>query len=147
MGTMIDGPLRIGELAARCGVSPHTIRFYERKKLLPRPRRAESRYRIYDQRDEGRVRFIRHAQEMGLTLRDIGELLRQRELRTPDECARVAVLLGERIEVLDRKIEQLRAFRRRLAENLHRCEGASQEGCPVVLSLAAPSATRKTERR
>lgn len=136
MRPMNGDTLRIGELAARCGVSPDTIRYYEREKLLPRPRRTPSRYRVYDEKDEDRVRFIRQAQSIGLSLDNIRELARERELHTPSECRHVAELLRERIAVLDRKIAELRAFRRRLAESLARCESARTATCPVILDLS-----------
>lgn len=137
--------MTIGRLAAACGVSRDTIRFYEREGLLPRPRRTASRYRAYAGEDEARLRFIRQAQAIGLTLEDIQELLRHHEARTPNECRRVAALLRERIEALDRKLGELRAFRRLLAENLARCEAAPSDSCPVVLDLARPGARQKKE--
>ena len=143
MAKMKDHGLRIGELAARCGVSTDTIRYYEREELLPRPRRTASRYRIYDEHDEGRVRFIRQAQDLGLTLDNIRELVRERRLHTPGECRHVAGLLRERIVVLDRKIAELRSFRRRLAENLARCERADSAACPVILDLSRPRRGRQ----
>src|SRR4051812_19504643 len=99
MERMDDATLKIGELATRCGVSPDTIRFYEREKLLPSPRRTASRYRVYGRDDQERVRFIRQAQTIGLTLHDIRELVRQQRLHTPHECRQVAELLRERIGV------------------------------------------------
>src|SRR5262249_18959367 len=50
--------LKIGELAGRCGVSRDTIRFYERRGLLPRPRRTPSLYRLYSDQDASRLLFI-----------------------------------------------------------------------------------------
>src|SRR5712691_10073463 len=113
MGRMIEG-LRIGELSERCGVSTDTVRFYERQGLLPRPRRSPSRYRLYDQEDESRLRFIRRAQFLGLTLEDIRDLLSLRQPQTPDECSRVADTLRARVKAVDEKLAQLRAFRREL---------------------------------
>ena len=136
--------LRIGELAARCGVSRDTIRFYEREGLLPRPQRTQARYRVYGDEDEGRLLFIRQAQALGLTLDDIRELVRHEQLRTPGECRRVATLLRERIEAIDRKVAELKAFRRQLGESLERCEKADGEACPVVLSL---SPAKRMQRR
>lgn len=141
MGRMRDG-LKIGELAARCGVSRDTIRFYEREGLLPRPQRTPALYRVYDAEDEGRLLFIRQAQNLGLTLYDIRKLVRLEQLRTPGECRRVATLLRERIEAIDQKVAELRAFRRQLAESLERCEKADGEACPVVLDLS-PAKTRQ----
>ena len=137
--------LKIGELAKRCGVSTDTIRFYEREGLLPRPQRSASRYRVYAGEDAGRVLFIRQAQVIGLTLEDIRELIRLETLKTPGECRRVAALLRERIEAVDRKLTDLRAFRRRLAHSLERCDSADGETCPVVLDLSAPKSRAGTE--
>lgn len=140
---MDDATLKIGELAARCGVTPDTIRYYEREKLLPRPQRTAARYRVYGASDEERVRFIRQAQSIGLSLDNIRELVRERELHTPAECRHVAELLRERITVLDDKIRALRSFRRRLAESLARCETASTSTCPVILDLSKPARRSK----
>ena len=147
MGRMLDG-LTIGELAQACEVSRDTLRFYEREKLLPSPRRSASGYRLYREEDAARVRFVRRAQAMGLTLDDIRELLRVRQLKTPEQCRGVAARLRARIQTVDEKIEQLRAFRGELASNLERCERAESEArcCPVVLDLAGNGGA-KEERR
>jgi MerR family Zn(II)-responsive transcriptional regulator of zntA len=124
----------IGDLAGRCGVSRDTLRFYERERLLA-PARSTSGYRLYGEPDAARVRFIRRAQATGLTLDDIRELLRVQQLRTPETCRRVAARLRARIEILDRKVAELEAFRRELANALAQCEEGA-ESCPVVLSFA-----------
>lgn len=144
MGRMVDG-LKIGELAARSGVSRDTIRFYEREGLLPRPQRTPALYRVYSEEDEGRLLFIRQAQALGLTLDDIRELVRHQQLRTPGECRRVASLLRERIEAIDRKLAELRSFRRQLALSLEQCEKADGEACPVVLRLSPAKARQRRE--
>ena len=147
MGRMSDG-LTIGVLASRCGVSRDTVRFYERERLLPPPRRTASGYRLYREEEAGRVRFIRRAQAMGLTLDDVRELLRVETLRTPEQCRRVGARLRLRIEVVDEKIAQLRSFREELARNLRRCERAEAEKacCPVVLDLVATAAKGNSGR-
>jgi MerR family copper efflux transcriptional regulator len=136
MGRMIEG-LKIGELSDRCGVSADTVRFYEREGLLPRPRRSSSRYRLYGREDEGRLRFIRRAQALGLTLEDIRELMTLAPARTPAECRRVAETLRARVAAVDEKIAQLRAFRRQLLRNLDKCEQPHGDVCPVVVDLAS----------
>ncbi len=145
MGRMREG-LTIGELATRCAVSRDTIRFYECEGLLPRPRRTPAQYRIYGDEDAGRLLFIRHAQALGLTLDDIRKLVRHEQLRTPGQCRRVAGLLRERIASIDRRLAELKSFRRQLAQSLARCEQANTEACPVVLDLSAPMAGRRGER-
>jgi len=79
----MNNGIKIGELAARYGVSRDTVRFYERPGLLRTPRRTAARHRRYDREPVVRLRFIRGAQRLGLTLDDIRQLLRLRELRSP----------------------------------------------------------------
>jgi len=147
MRQMREG-LTIGGLAERSQVSRDTLRFYERKRLLPAPRRTTSGYRLYSEDDAVRVRFIRRAQAMGLTLEDIQELLRAQTLKTAEQCRRVAVRLRARMEAVDGKIAELRAFRAELMRNLRHCEkaGAEPSCCPVVLDLAA-NGTKANGRR
>jgi DNA-binding transcriptional MerR regulator len=135
MGRMRD-ELTIGELSSRCGVSRDAVRFYERERLLPAPRRSASGYRLYQEADAVRVRFVKRAQAIGLTLDDIRELVSLRQARTTGECRRVADRLKARVALVDEKLVQLRAFRRELVRNLEKCERASSGSCPVMLDLA-----------
>ena len=137
--------MTIGKLAKQCGVGVETIRFYEREGLLPRPRRTPARYRVYSDEDAGRLLFIRQAQALGLTLDGIRELVQHERLRTPGQCRRVAGLLRERIATIDRRLAELKTFRRQLAQSLARCEQADTEACPVVLDLSVPVAGRRGE--
>jgi DNA-binding transcriptional MerR regulator len=143
---MRDG-FTIGELAVACGVSRDTVRFYERERLLPPARRTAAGYRLYGESEAGRVRFIRRAKSMGLTLEDIRELLRVQRVNTPEQCRRVGARLRARIQAVDEKIEQLRTFREELVRNLERCERAEAEEscCPVVLDLAGNGAKEKAK--
>jgi DNA-binding transcriptional MerR regulator len=141
MRQMKEG-LTIGDLAQRSQVSRDTLRFYERKRLRPAPRRSAAGYRLYSEDDANRVRFIRRAQAMGLTLEDIEDLLRAQTLKTADQCRRVASRLRARVQAVDEKVAELRAFRAELARSLRNCEraGAEPKCCPVVLDLAANGA-------
>ena len=67
--------LTIGQLAKRAKVNIQTVRYYERRGLLPEPPRRESGYRQYSLHDLARVQFIRHAKELGFSLKEIMELL------------------------------------------------------------------------
>lgn len=138
MARMLDG-LTIGEMAQACEVSRDTLRFYERERLLPSARRSASGYRLYREEDAARVRFVRRAQAMGLTLDDIRELLRARTLKTPEQCRRVAARLSARVAAVDEKIAQLQAFRGELVGKLKLCKRAAEreEGCPVVFDLGS----------
>jgi len=75
----MEKALRIGEVAGRAGVNVQTLRFYERRGLLPEPPRRASGYREYAPESVRRVRFIKRAQELGFTLAEVEELLRLRE--------------------------------------------------------------------
>ena len=75
---MKDG-MSIGQLAKEAGLGIETIRYYERERLIPSPRRTQSNYRLYDADALGRLRFIRNAKELGFTLEEISRLLRMSE--------------------------------------------------------------------
>lgn len=67
--------MTIGKLAKAAGVGVETIRFYERKGIVKKPTRREGGYREYPSEDVSRVRFVRRAQELGFTLREVKDLL------------------------------------------------------------------------
>jgi DNA-binding transcriptional MerR regulator len=136
---LMAASIRIGELAERCEVSRDTLRFYEREGLLSPPRRTTSGYRAYTEEDASRVVFIREAQSLGLTLDDIREVIRLESLHAPEECERVAQLLRERIDAIDKRLTDLRAFRSRLASSLDRCTERRGDCCPVVVDLSTAS--------
>lgn len=67
--------MTIGKLAKAAGVGVETIRFYERKGLIRKPERHDGEFRLYSEEDRSRVRFVKRAQELGFTLREVKELL------------------------------------------------------------------------
>lgn len=101
---------RIGELADAVGMRPKTIRYYEEIGLLPPPRRTSSGYRVYDADDRERLRFIARAKALGLTLGEIGEILRLRRDGC-QPCDRVTELLDRKLEALEAQLRLLEAFR------------------------------------
>lgn len=99
--------MRIGEVAAKAGVRTQTIRFYERRGLLPEPRRGANGYRDYDPSVVALLGFIRSGQAAGLTLAEVASVVGlRREGAVP--CAHVDVLLRS-------KVSAVRALRRELA--------------------------------
>jgi MerR family copper efflux transcriptional regulator len=133
--------IKIGELAARCGVSPDTIRFYEREGLLPAPRRTESGHRIYDREAFQRLQFIRRAQGIGLTLHDIGEILLLRDRKDPQAGQYITRRLRSRAEAIDREIAKLRVYRRLLEQGIRICETSAPSALPLeqLFSSGKPS--------
>src|ERR687886_3135165 len=97
--------LRIGEVAARSSVSLDTLRYYERRRLLPRAPRTEGGFRLFPPETIGRVRFIKQAQELGFSLDEIGELM---TTGGEAECRRVRDLLRVKLTELDGRLKAMR---------------------------------------
>jgi Hg(II)-responsive transcriptional regulator len=131
--------MRIGEVAETAGVNIQTLRYYERRGLLPEPRRHSSGYRKYDAETVQLVRFIKRAQELGFTLNEISELIR---LRRADQrrTSQVRALATAKLEDIERKISQLAAMRQALQVLVEECacEGKAL-ACPIIESLNDPS--------
>ena len=109
-----DGqPMRIGEIAARLDINPKTIRYYEGIGLLPTPERTPAGYRVYNAEDLERLRFVKSAQRLGLSLDEIGEVLALRD-REEGPCAYVRDVLRREVAGIDRRIKELRALRDQL---------------------------------
>ena len=129
------GELTMGKLARRAGVNAETLRYYERRGLLPRPPRTASNYRLYPEASARRVRFIKRAQEMGFSLREIGELLSLRA-RPGAKCADVLGRAREKVRDIDAKMEALRAMRKALSRLTRECSGKGPvTECPILEAL------------
>ena len=109
--------MRIGQLAAQSGYSVRTIRFYEQAGLLPAPERTPSGYRIYDQDAITRLRFVRSAQRLGLSLAEIAEVLQVRDCQGPP-CTYVTKLIETHISALEDRVKELTALRDELRARL-----------------------------
>lgn len=107
--------MKIGELAEAAGVTTKTIRFYESSGLLPEPPRTASGYRSYEDADAERLRFIRTAQRLGLSLDEIREIIAFRD-RGERPCGYVAGVLDRQVQGLDRRIEEMRQLRDELRQ-------------------------------
>jgi len=107
--------MRIGELAARVGVKPKTVRYYESIGVLPEPERTPSGYRDYDETYPARLIFIRSAQRLGITLDEVKEILAFRE-RGEVPCTYVRGVLDAQVASIDRRIAELQELRGQLVE-------------------------------
>ncbi len=126
--------MRIGELAERVGVNPRTIRYYEGIGLLPAPERLPSGYREYTDEDVARLRFVRTAQRLGMSLAEIAEILRFRERGEPP-CQYVLRVLDRQVADLDRRMAemaQLRGDLIRLKDAADRLPRESACYCAVI---------------
>lgn len=111
--------LQIGEVASRAGVSVDTVRYYERRRLLPRAPRTSGGFRVFTTDTVERVCFIKQAQELGFSLDEITTLL---STGGASECRNVHDLLKEKLIDIDARMKAMRAFRRTLAHFLAECE-------------------------
>ena len=136
---MSDG-LRIGEVAVAAGVSVDTVRYYERRRLLPSAPRTAGGYRVFTSETVERVFFIKQAQELGFSLEEIGILLAN---NGHSECRRVRDLLNVKLAELDERLARMAEFRVRLTHYLSECEDELRKhpdsaDCPVVVEIARP---------
>lgn len=142
---MMQPGLRIGEVASRAGVSVDTVRYYERLKLLPRAPRSEGGFRLFTTETVARVRFIKQAQDIGLSLDEIKELLTSGG--GVKECQRMRDLLRVKLAEVDDRVKALRKFRRALSRYLAACEDeldkhSAAAKCPVMVEIS-----RKEKKR
>lgn len=131
--------LRIGVVARRVGVTPDTVRYYERLGLLECARRSKGGYRLFEPSVTERLSFIRKGQALGLTLEEIKEVLDLSDAGT-EPCRHVREALGARLADVDRRLSDLRSLRRALASALSRAEGCS-EGEPCICGIIEKAAT------
>lgn len=134
-----DRSYRIGEIAAATSVTVETLRFYEREGLLATSVRSPSGARRYGEEAVSRVRFIKQAQAVGLTLRDIRVLLKSRQNMSRGACKQTRTILAARIREIDERVQQMAAFRDVLSEHLRACDQAlanhSAQDCPTVEAI------------
>ena len=128
-------PLTIGRLAREAGVNLETVRFYERRGLLPRPPRSASGYRLFPAETARRLRFIRRAQELGFSLAEIRELLSLRispTAKNSDVRRRAEAKIAD-INAKMRTLDSMKKILRRLTEACGRFSPIAE--CPILESL------------
>lgn len=127
--------LTIGTFAKAAAVNVETIRFYQRKGLLPEPRRAFGSIRRYGSADVARVRFVKAAQRLGFSLDEVAELLK---LEDGTHCTEARVLAECKLEDVRGKLTDLRRIEGVLADTVARC-GARRGAvrCPLIATLQA----------
>ncbi len=126
----------VGQLANESGINVETVRYYENIKLLPKPKRRKSRYRVYDESDLARVKFIVRAKELGFTLKEIKELL-ELKIDSQAKCGDVKHLTEHKLKDIDNRIKDLRKIRSVLIKLIEQCinEEVSSEECPILESI------------
>ncbi len=141
-----SGLLRIGDLAAQAGVTPDTLRYYERVGLLPAPHRTRTGYRLYDGGIAERIGFIHKAQALGLTLEEVREVLKVAESSSPP-CEHVRALLLRRLEEVQARIAELASLQRTLTRALAHSRSLPLARSCVCGIIESTAATRHRHRR
>lgn len=123
-----------GEIAETTDVNVHTVRYYEEKDLLPPVPRTSAGHRQFDDEHVAHIRFVKRAQRLGFTLREIRELLSLRA--TPESGAEVRQKTEAKIAEVEEKIRDLRRIREKLIELAEACEAhGTTEECLVLHAL------------
>ena len=126
--------MRIGAAAEQAGVNVQTLRYYERRGLLPQPPRRESGYREFPDAAVRVVRFIKRAQDLGFSLDQVEELLALRNDKRRDR-ARVRAVAERRMKEIDQNVAELQAMKTALGHLVHCCRGGATLECPIIEAL------------
>ena len=133
--------MRIGTAAVQAGVNVQTLRYYERRGLLPKPPRRVSGYREFPDDAVRMVRFIKRAQDLGFTLDEVEELLRLRNDKRRDR-ARIRAVADRRVRQIEGKIAELQAMKKALSRLIHCCHEGSTLECPIIEALDGTAGSR-----
>ena len=133
--------MNIGAAAARSGVPPKTIRYYESIGLIPSAARRDNNYRDYSDQDVAALCFIARARKLGFSVKDVGALLAlwRDTSRASHDVKAVAL---HHIAEIDQRIAELEGMRRTLVDLTRRCHGDQRPDCPILDDLAAGSAEK-----
>ncbi|MCX8046308.1 Hg(II)-responsive transcriptional regulator [Anoxybacillus gonensis] len=126
---------RISELAKRCGVNKETIRYYEKRQLLPLPTRTEAGYRLYSDADAKRIQFIKRLQQLGFSLTEIHQLLGIVD-QDKERCANMYEFVSKKVEEVQKQIKDLQRVVCVLQDLQKRCpDEKTLYECPIIETL------------
>ncbi len=133
---MCEQKYKTGELVALAEIGKETLRFYEKKGLLPKPSRTAGGYRIYTEKDLRRLLFIKNAKKLGLSLKEIGELLAIADGELVD-CAEVRHIAQKRLDIINEQIDNLGKLKTILIDLINQCSKTNTiNSCPIIDSLS-----------
>ncbi len=139
--------LSIGQVARRAGVGVETIRFYEREGLLEEPARRTSGYRQYSEQVVTRLHFIKRAQQLGFSLKEITELLMLR-VDAQTSCEEVKQRTEAKLAEVERKMVELQRMRQALLQVASLCTGQGPVSrCPMLEALDQQEPLDQVERK
>ena len=131
--------LKISALAAKTGLSAHTIRFYEKHDLIRASERSEAGYRYYNDSDIRRAEFVKAARNIGFSLEDISQLLSIRVDKTSHSCQEVTDITQHKLDEVNEKISELESMQNTLQILLKSCCGGPEKAthCSIIEALEA----------
>jgi MerR family copper efflux transcriptional regulator len=134
--------MQIGEVAKRAALTVDAIRFYEKRRLLPKAVRSAGRFRLYEEGTIEGLHFIQQMQGLGFSLREVAELIQLRE-RKVDTCESVKELLKAKPIHVRAKLQELRHLESELEMDLRKCNRELNHRrkhaactCPVLEEVA-----------
>ena len=128
---MFSSGMTIGRLARAAGINIETIRYYQRRGLLAMPRKPAGGVRRYAPETLARLRFIKRAQELGFSLREIAELLKLGD----GSCKQTRAIAEHRLADIETRLRDLESMRVTLGELIRACRAGNQPPCPIIASL------------
>ncbi|MCL4546414.1 MAG: MerR family transcriptional regulator [Deltaproteobacteria bacterium] len=127
--------MTIGQLAKAVNLNIQTIRYYERIGLINKPDISESGYRIYPEKAVNILRFIKHAKDIGFSLKQVSELFSLNNNKY-NACSNVKKLAKEKVYEIDNKINSLNLMRNELLNLISLCEEKNNNPkCPILDNL------------
>lgn len=131
---MQNNPLTIGVLAKAADVNIETIRYYQRVNLIAEPDKPDQGYRIYPEETLKRIKFIKRAQQLGFSLKEIEELLQLGE----GNCDDIRLRAEQKRSQIELQIKDLQKLRKTLNELINSCQENSESShCAIVETLTA----------
>lgn len=139
----------IGEIAKLADVTPDTIRYYEKQQMMDHGGRTEGGFRLYTDHDLKRLKFIRHARQLGFTLESIRELLSIRVDPEHHTCQESKSIVQARLSEVEARIEEMQAMRRSLQKLNDACCGTAHSSvyCSILEALEQGPANNTTNSR
>jgi len=128
--------LKVGEIAKIVGINVETLRYYEKIKIMPEPKRKQSNYRVYDNFDVQRLLFIKRGKELGFTLKEIKELL-ELKIESTATCGDVKHLSEHKLKDVNERIADLTKIKKVLEKLINQCinEEITSKECPILETI------------
>ena len=131
---MENTTLTIARAADAAAVGVETIRYYERRGLIPQPTQKAGAYRRYDSKHVARIRFIKRAQQLGFTLEEVESLL---ELEDGTNRTKIRQIASARLGQIRERLRALKSMERTLSYLLEHCQSGAAMRCPIIDALAS----------